>query len=166
MKKTILINGIFGGLIASTLLAIMTVYMKLNPNYEPSPIMGFGGMLLAFGFIYLGLKQQKLAQNGNLSFKEGLLTGTLITLVISTMYVLVWLFIHYLYFPDFMEQYGKLVLKNSKPEDLAAKTAEINQMKEWYKNPIMVILLSYVEVFPFGILVSLVAALILKSKKN
>ena len=64
-----------------------------------------------------------------------------------------------------MDQYGEMVLKNTKPENLAAKTAEINQMKEWYKNPIMVILLTLMEILPIGIVVSLIGALILKKTK-
>ena len=63
-----------------------------------------------------------------------------------------------------MEKYSEMVLKNTKPESLAAKTAEMNQMAVWYKNPMMVILLTYTEILPIGIIVSLISALILKKK--
>lgn len=165
MKSIILKNGIFGGIIVSLVMISMTLYMKTYPDCEPSAIIGFGSMLLAFIFVILGIKQQRETNNdGSITFGKAFLTGLSISLVISTIYVLVWLIIYYNFFPDFMEQYSNMVLKNTSPEELAAKTAEMNQMKEWYKNPIMVILLTLMEVFPIGIVVSLIGALVLKKK--
>ena len=164
MKNSILKNGIFGGIIASIVMIAMTLYMKTYPDREPSSIIGFSSMLLAFIFVILGIKQQRETNNGSINFGKALLTGLSISLVISTIYVLVWLLIYYNFFPDFLEQYSKIVLKNTSPEELATKTAEMNQMKEWYKNPILVILLTLLEVFPIGIVVSLIGALVLKKK--
>jgi di/tricarboxylate transporter len=138
--------------------------MKANPTYEPSMIIGFGGMLVAFIFLFLGIKQERDINNGLISFGKAFKTGLLISVVISTIYVAVWLVIYYNFFPNFIEQYCELVLKNAKPDELAAKTTEMNQMREWYKNPVMIILLTYIEILPFGILVSLLAALVMKKK--
>lgn len=164
MKNIILKNGIFGGIIVSIVMISMVLYMKTYPDLEPNSILGFGSMFLAFIFVILGIKQQRETNNGSITFGKAFLTGLSISLVISTIYVLVWLIIYYNFFPDFMEQYSKMVLKNTNPEELAAKTAEMNQMKEWYKNPIMVILLTFMEILPIGIVVSLIGALVLKKK--
>lgn len=164
MKNSILKNGIFGGIIVSIVMIAMVLYMKTYPDREPSAIVGFGSMLLAFIFVILGIKQQRETNNGVITFGKAFLTGLSISLVISTIYVVVWLVIYYNYFPDFMEQYSKMVLKNTSPEDLAAKTAEMNQMKEWYKSPIMIILLTFMEILPIGIVVSLIGALVFKKK--
>lgn len=164
MKNTILKNGIFGGLIASSCMAAMTLYMKSNPSYEPNMILGFGCMLVAFIFLFLGIKQVRDNSNGFISFGKAFKTGLVISVVISTIYVITWLVIYYNFFPDFIERYSEMVLKNTKPEDIVAQTAEMNQMKEWYKNPVMIILLTFMEILPFGILVSLLAALVMKKK--
>ena len=164
MKNIILKNGILGGIIVSIVMISMVLYMKTYPDREPSSIIGFGSMLLAFIFVILGIKKQREDSNGVITFGKSFLTGLSISLVISTIYVLVWLVIYYNFFPDFMDKYSEMVLKNSSPEELAAKTAEMNQMKEWYKNPIMVILLTLMEVFPIGIVVSLIGALVFKKK--
>ena len=66
-----------------------------------------------------------------------------------------WLVIYYNFYPEFMENYSNIVLNNTKPEELAAKSLEMEQMKEAYKNPIVVILYTYFEVFPLGIIVSI-----------
>ncbi len=164
MKNNILKNGIFGGIIVSIVMISMTLFMKANPDTEPSAIIGFSSMLLAFIFVVLGIKQERNSNNNIITFGKAFMTGLLISLVISTIYVLVWLVVYYNFFPDFMEQYGAMVIKNTKPEDIVAKTAEINQMKEWYKNPVMIVLLTYMEILPIGIIVSLISALILKKK--
>lgn len=63
-----------------------------------------------------------------------------------------------------MEQYSEMVLKKTNPEEFEAKTSEMNQMKEWYKNPIMIILLTLMEILLIGIVFSLICALVLKRK--
>jgi hypothetical protein len=164
MINNIFKKGILGGILVSIVMISMTYYMKTNPGQEPSAIIGFISMFLAFSFVLLGIKQERESNNGAITFGRAFLTGFAISFVISTIYVLVWLVIYYNFFPDFMEKYSEMVLKNTNPEELAAKTAEMNQMKEWYKNPLMIILLTYMEIFPIGIVVSLIGALILKKK--
>jgi len=164
MKKIIFKNGIIGGIIVSIVMIGMTYFMKTHPNEEPNPIIGFISMLLAFITVIIGIKRVRLDNEGRITFRSAFLTGLGISFVIATIYVLVWLIIFYNFFPDFMEKYSEMVLKNTPPESLAAKTAEMNQMAAWYKNPVMVILLTYTEILPIGIIVSLISALILKKK--
>jgi hypothetical protein len=163
MRNIIFKNGILGGIIVSIVMISMIWYMKANPGQEPNAIMGFMSML-AFILVILGIKQERKINNGTITFGKAFLTGLCISFIISTIYVLVWLIIYYNFFPDFMEKYSEMILKNTKPEDLVAKTTEINQMKEWYKNPLMIILLTYMEIFPIGIVVSIISALVLKKK--
>ena len=144
----------------------MTLYMKTYTDREPIAIIGFGSMLLAFIFVIRGIKQERETNSGVITFGKAFLTGLSISLVISTIYVIVWLIVYYNFFPNFMEQYSEMVLKNTNPEELVAKTAEMNQMKEWYKSPIMIILLTLMEILPIGIVVSLIGALVLKKKSN
>ena len=65
-----------------------------------------------------------------------------------------------------MDVYSDYVLKNCTPEDLPAKTKEMADFKELYKNPLFVILITFSEVLPIGLVVALVSALILKRKRK
>ena len=164
MNKIVLKNGLFGSLIVSTLLLSVTFYIKANPEKEVSMFFGFAGMLLAFFFVVLGIKQQKDANNGFISLGKAFLTGFWITLIISTIYVVVWLIIFYNFFPNFAEHYTDMAIAKASPDEVAKVTEEMNSFKEMYKSPIMVILLTYMEILPLGIVFSLISALILKKK--
>ncbi len=165
MYKIIVKNGLLGSSIVSAMLVSMTLYMKTNPEKEVSMMIGVAGMLLAFFFVVAGIKQHREANNGVISFGKAFLTGFWITFIISTIYVLVWLVILYNFFPNFMEHYANMAIEKASPDEVAKVTEEMNTYKEMYKNPIMVILLTYMEILPLGIVFSLVSAVILKKKQ-
>ena len=165
MNKIVLKNGLFGSSIVTALLLSVTFYMKANPEKEVSMFFGFAGMLLAFIFVVLGIKQQRDTNNGFISLGKAFLTGFWITLIISTIYVVVWLIIFYNFFPNFAEHYTDMAIAKASPDEVTQVTEEMNSFKEMYKNPIMVILLTYMEILPLGIVFSLISALILKKKQ-
>ncbi len=164
MNKIILKNGLFGSIIVSALLVFVTMYMKANPEKEVSMLIGFTVMTLAFFFVVWGIKQQREANNGVISFGKAFMTGFWISLIISTIYVLVWLIILYNFFPNFAEHYTDMAIAKASPDEVVKVTEEMNSFKEMYKNPIMVILFTYMEILPLGIVVSFISALILKKK--
>jgi hypothetical protein len=164
MNNIILKNGIFGGLVVSAVMCYVTYSMKSNPDMEPNMYLGFGSMLVAFSFIVFGILQQRKANNDVLNFGSAFKTGVLIALITSTIYVLVWLVIFYNFFPDFIERYGEIMVKNTPAEDLAAKQEELEWMKGVYKSPLGIIGMTYVEILPLGIVAALVSAFILKKK--
>jgi len=49
---------------------------------------------------------------------------------------------------------------------IAAKTQNINTMKAMYNTPIGVVLLTYMEILPLGLIVTIITALILKRKAS
>jgi len=170
MKSIILKNGLIGGLIVSAFMIYGTVSLMSNSDFQPNYILGFGGMILAFVFIFVGIYQYRRDNNNTIDFKSALVVGVLITLVISTIYVLVWLIEYYTFFPDFIEKYNAFQLDEAKktisnPELLAQKEEEIKQFGELYQNPVMVILITYTEILPLGLFFALLAALILKRSK-
>jgi hypothetical protein len=164
MNKIILKNGLFGSIIVSALLVFVTMYMKANPEKEVNMLIGFAVMILAFFFVALGIKQQRKTNNELISFGKAFMTGFWITFIISTIYVLVWLIIFYNFFPNFAEHYTDMAIAKASPDEVAKVTEDMNSFKEMYKNPILVILFTYMEILPLGIVFSLVSALIFKKK--
>ena len=170
MKKIIIVNGLIAGCIVAAMFFItMGLYHK-NGNFDGGMWVGYASMLLAFSLIFVGIKNYRDKYNaGNISFGKGFTIGLLITLVASTIYVGGWLIDYYCFIPDFAEKYAgsmldKLKAGGASAAEIAAKTKEMDSFVTMYKNPVMVILFTYVEIVPVGLLITLAAALILKRK--
>lgn len=170
MKKTIWINGLIGGLIIATMMVGSTILFYGKENFEGSMVLGYLGMLLAFSFVFVGIKNYRDKFNsGTITFGKAFKIGLLISLISSLIYVLVWLVEYYVFIPDFMEKYAACMLKQASESgaslaEIKATTDEMEIYKELYKNPIWVILMTFGEVFPVGFIISLISALILKRK--
>lgn len=172
MKPIVLKYGLLGGLIVSLVLCACTIYCANTGKFEGSMVLGYASMILAFSFIFVAVKHIRDKQDdGAISFGKAFKVAILITLVTSTVYVLVWLVCYYFFIPDFMEQYTSYTLNKAQAQGVSAAelSKQTEQMKEYadmYKNPLFVVLLTYMEILPVGLLVSLLAAFILKRKKD
>lgn len=170
MKRTILIFGLILGVILCSHMLYMTYQVYNNPDLNPNDLMGYVAMIVAFSLTFFGiLNYRNKVQNGFITLGKAFKVGALIALAGSTMYVIVWLFDYYLFVPDWMEVYSQCVLdiaeKNgATAQELATKKAEMDQFSELYENPLFVILITYAEVLPIGLIVSFISALILKKK--
>lgn len=170
MKKTILTYGIIGGFI-STIGYIIT-FLTGHENMTNAMIIGFASMIVAFSLIFVGIKNYRDKQaGGSVSFGKALKMGLLMSLITSTIYVFVWLIALYNFYPDFAQQYADTQIEHmraagSTTEQINAKIAENAKFVEDYKNPVIVILYSYMEILPIGILFALIAAAILKRKSK
>lgn len=170
MKRPVLLYGALSGLIVTTFMLITSTACYHNPDFKGNDVIGYSAMLLSFVFVFIGIKQTRdKLHNGFITFGQAFKTGFLISLVASTCYVGVWLIDYYLFIPDFIDKYSLHVLKNSaaegaSPAEIAQKTKEMAEFKEHYKNPLFVIAVTYFEVLPIGIVVTLISALILRKK--
>lgn len=131
-------------------------------------VVGFGSMLIAFSFIFVAVKSYRdTVANGSVTFGRAFSIGLLISLVASTFYVTTWVVEYYTLFPDFMDKYIAISLEKAKESGISAaqlqkKSEEMNSWRETYSTPFGIILFTYMEILPLGILVSLIAALVLK----
>lgn len=171
MKKIVITYGLIAGAIVSLFMAYGVYSLNKNPDYEGSMILGYTGMLVAFSFVFLGVKNYRDNQNqGMITFGKALKIGALISLIASTIYVGIWLIEYYCLYPDFMEKYTDTMIKkmdvaNMTAAEIKAKKDEMLMYKEMYKNPIWVIVFTYAEILiPIGLLVPFISAAILKRK--
>ncbi len=171
MKKNILVCGIIGGLITTVMFIITTAITLKGGNFDHGAIYGYTAMILAFSLIFVGVKNVRDGHDGGvISFGKAFKIGLYITLIASTIYVISWLFDYYYFLTDFAEQYSAHVLEKLKASgasaaELAKKTAEMASFSQMYKNPFINALLTYMEILPVGLVVSLISALVLKKKK-
>jgi len=170
MKRIIITYGIISGLIVS--LWLMTaMFIGENDTFDKYGMyLGFTSMLIAFAFVFVGIRKYREINGGTVTFGSALRIGLLISLIASTFYVVTWMIEFHYFIPDFMDKMTSKQIANWKAEGIAkaeldAKISEMQSWKELYKSPVMVVLLTYMEILPLGIVVSLIAAFVLKKKQ-
>ncbi|MDT3403653.1 DUF4199 domain-containing protein [Mucilaginibacter terrae] len=170
MKKTIWVFGLIAGVIVAGFMTASGIACYNNPNYEGSMLLGYTGMLIAFSFAFVGVKNYRdKYNNGYISFLQALKIAALITFIGCTVYVGVWLIEYYFFMPDFMDNYVAHVIKQAKDNgataaEIKAQMEDMKGYQDMYKTPFGVILMTYLEPLPVAILVTLATALILQRK--
>ncbi|MFD2587118.1 DUF4199 domain-containing protein [Croceitalea marina] len=165
MKKIILIFGAVIGILLSVNAIIHMNMMISNPDYKGNDIIGYATLVIMFSLIYFGVRNYRNNYlDGKIGFSKAFKTGALICFVASTFYVVVGLLYYYFFVPDFIDVYADYLIKNSAPDEVEATTAQMANFKEMYKNPLFAILITYMEVFPIGMIVALFSAFIVKKK--
>ena len=169
MKKIVLVYGVIAGIIvAGWLVAIVS--LKSPEGLENGMFYGYASMLLAFSLIFVAVKKYRdQHQGGQISFGKAFKIGLLITLIASTIYVVSWQITYYNFIPDYMDKYTEKMISEMKAENksqavIDAETIKMKSFNEMYQNPLFNALLSYAEIVPVGLLISLICALILKRK--
>ncbi len=173
MKKNIIIYGLIAGLIVSSLMLTSVNYLSHcegNVDWDTSMMIGYASMLIAFSLVFVGIKNYRDKYNGGLiSFGKAFKTGFMIVLIASTIYVLAWLIDYHFFIPDFMEKYSAHMLDELKSSGATAaeidkKTKEMAYFAGLYKNPLFAALMTYMEILPVGLIVTLISSFILKRK--
>ena len=165
MKRTILSFGLIAGLILGVFITLLALGKAGNA------VWGYSSMIVAFSFIYVGIRNyREKYNNGVVSFGKALRIGLGITLIGSTMYVLIWMITFYCFTPDFMDKYAAAMVKAAHDSGVTGaaldkKLAYIKQMQDSYKSPVFVFFFTYLEVAPVGIVISLIASLILRRRQ-
>lgn len=169
MKKIVLTYGLIAGLIVSIWMFATISISDAITQSDLGMYLGFTAMLVAFAFIFVGIKNYRDKYNGGwITFGSGFKIGLYISLIASTMYVVSWLIDFYFFIPDFMDKYMAASIEKLKAA--GASAAEIQEQADFaalYKNnPLVCALFTYVEILPLGLVVSVIAALILKRKQE
>ncbi|MBP6430772.1 MAG: DUF4199 domain-containing protein [Ferruginibacter sp.] len=172
MKKIIIVYGLIAGVIVATVMAISTAVYHSTGNFTGGMIIGYASMLIAFSMIFVAVKNYRDKHtNGSISFGKAFKIGILITLIASTIYVITWLINYYCFMPDFGEKYAAQAIEQLKTNgasatEIAKETNKMNEFAQMYKNPFFNALITYTEILPVGLIVTILCALILKRKTN
>jgi len=171
MKKIVWIYGVIAGAISVSWGVISEGLINDSLSLNTRMILGYATMIVAFSLIFVAIKNYRDTQNhGRITFGKALGIGLLITLIASTVYVVVWMIDFKYFVPDFGEKYQVQAIAEMKQSGISAaeiqkQSTEMAEMMAKYKtNAAYRAMFTYLEVTPVGILMSLLAALILKRK--
>jgi amino acid transporter len=173
MKKNIFIYGLIAGIVVSILMlfSVNSIgHSEGNFDYNRSLLIGYASMLIAFSLVYVGIRNYRDKYNeGVISFGKAFKIGIMIVLIASTIYVVAWLIDYFFFIPDFMEKYSahtlnKLKASGASQIEIDKQTKEMADFAKMYKNPFYNAMMTYVEILPVGLVVTLISSFILKRK--
>lgn len=173
MKKTIWVCGIIAGIISISWALISEGVLGDNLSLNTRMLFGYAAMILGFSLIFVAIKNYRdNYSNGQITFGKALRIGLLITLIASTVYVVVWMIDYSFFVPDYGDKYQAQAIAEMKasgatPAEIQKQAAEITASMAKYKSSAAFrVMFTYLEIAPVGIIVSLIAALILKHKSK
>src|SRR5579863_6545414 len=171
MKRNILVFGSISGIIVGTLMALSLFWANQGHDIKQGMLLGYASMVIALSLIYVGVRNFRDKYNeGVIGFAKALKLALGITLIASTIYVAFWLVEFYVFIPDFMDKYTAAHIQQVKssglsPAAVQKQVTDMEGMRDAYDhNPLVVVLYTYLEIVPVGLIISLLTALLLKRK--
>lgn len=173
MKKNILVFGLIAGLVVSAFMLTSMNYISHcegSVDYNTSMLIGYASMLIAFSLVFVGIRNYRDKYNGGvISFGKAFKVGILIVLIASTMYVVAWLIDFFYFIPEFAEKFAahsidELKASGASQLEIDKETAEMADFVRMYKNPFFNAMMTYLEILPVGLVVTIISSLILKRK--
>jgi len=166
MLRNILIYGVIGGLIAGGVLSVVVVNFE-GATGSYGMAIGYLIMLIGLTTIFLGIKRRRdLEQGGVIRFWPALGLGLGISLVAGVVYALCWdVALHIIGIDAFIDSFAGAMLKGKSGAELAKATAEMASFRTSYHDPLFRLPMTFVEIFPVGLLVSLVSAGLLSNPR-
>ncbi|MEM1090157.1 MAG: DUF4199 domain-containing protein [Pseudomonadota bacterium] len=168
MTRYALIYGGLAGLIVIVTIVAGTAMADADTNLAGAEWMGYLVMLVALSLVFVGIKRYRDQQReGYIGFWGAAGMGASIAIVAGVIYVFVWEI--YLYTSDyqFMEQYAASVIAESEADgmtgtELEELKLEMDKMSERYASPLFRLPMTFLEIFPVGLLISLISAAFLR----
>jgi len=170
MLRTLGIYGVLAGVIVGTPLFIMTVTNQQN-HMPYGMVVGYLIMLVALSVIVVAVKRQRDKVGGGvINFWPAFGMGVGITVIAGLFYVGAWEAAQAVTHMDFPAEYGRVMLEQQKAkgasaEELAALAKSMDDFRVAYANPLYRLPMTFAEIFPVGVLVSLIAALLFRNPR-
>jgi hypothetical protein len=169
MKKTVLVFGVISGTILAVMMVATLPFME-KIGEDKALIIGYTTMVLGGLLVYFGTRSYRdNFSGGKLSFGRAFAVGILISLIANCFYVGTWEILYHKFMPDFAEKYSARMVEHTKAS--GASQEKIDQVKRQaedfqrsYRNPVYVIGMTFLEVFPPFLGITLISAVILRRK--
>ncbi|HZF31898.1 MAG TPA: DUF4199 domain-containing protein [Gammaproteobacteria bacterium] len=171
MIRIVLLYGVIAGLIVAIPMVALMLTLTEATAPDSGAVYGYVTMVLALTAVFLGVKHYRdKVQGGVIKFVPALLVGLGISAVASAIYVVGWeISIAYSGF-DMGEETRRMMLaaaraRGATDEEIAKVTADAAAFARNYANPLYRLPITFVEMFPIGVLISAVSAALLRNSR-
>ncbi len=172
MRKIILI---YGSITGATIILSMTlgIYIaKYGGNaFFASEALGYSIMLIGFSMIFVATKKYRDEELGGvINFKTALKIGLGISLLAGVVYVIVWEINLYATDYVFIHEYTDSIIEKTRQSgasegEIKEVESQMQQMVKNYSNPMYRLPRTFTEIFPVGLLLSLISAALFRNPK-
>jgi hypothetical protein len=169
MKKTVLTFGLISGTVLAAMM-LATIPFADKIGWDKMEILGYTTIVLAALLVFFGVRSyRENVGDGHLTFGRGFAVGILITLISSACYVATWEIVYYKLMPGFAEKYTAHMVERAQASGASQQKmnetlVKAKQFRQMYDNPAINVALTFMEVFPIGLVVTLASAGILRKK--
>ncbi|MBV9883611.1 MAG: DUF4199 domain-containing protein [Sphingomonadaceae bacterium] len=166
-----LVYGSLSGLIIILVIMAGLFLIPEGSGFSHSLWFGYLVMLAGMSFIFVGTKRfRDVERGGVIRFLPAFGLGLAIALVAGIIYVAVWETYLAATGYRFMDQFIAATVERHRaagdsPTELARVTAEMENMRQAYANPLVRIGMTFMEIFPVGFVVALVSAALLRNPR-
>lgn len=173
MLGIILIYGLIGAVIAGgpLLWGMLTFDVNSGQMPENGALIGYATILVALTGVFLGVKHYRdKVKGGVIKFVPALGVGLGISAVASLGWVVAWEISLAVTKFDFVAAYYGAMIEQAQAD--GATTEKIAQMRteqesfaSMYSNPVIRMGITFVEMFPIGVVISLISAALLRNSR-
>jgi hypothetical protein len=168
--KYALVYGLLSGFVVA---AVLVAGIVIGPNSGVFGTVWFGYlvMLVALTFIFIGVKRfRDVERGGVIKFLPAFGMGLAIAVLAGLAYACVW----EVYLAStgyrFMDEYAAAIIRHrqaegASPAELARVTADMASLRVSYANPLFRFPMTFLEIFPVGLVVALISAALLRNPR-
>lgn len=164
------------GIVAGLIVAVPMLWRMLTADAAGGDplggiVVGYLTMLVALTAVFVGIKQYRdKFKGGVIKFLPALGVGLGISSVAGVLYVIGWEISMAFSDMDFIAWYSNHMIESAKaegatPEQMAKAAADAKAFAEFYAQPLMRVPMTFLEIFPVGLLVSLISAALLRNSR-
>ena len=168
MKYPLVYGGIAGAII---IVASGLIFAVAQGVHTTSPLLGYLVMLIALSMIFVGVKRYRdVEQGGVIRFGKATAVGLGIAGVAALLYVIAWEVMFAFTGDAFLTGYIEVMAREmqsagSSPGEIQSAVSEMRAFGESYKNPLVRIPMTLIEIAPVGLVVALVSAAVLRNPR-
>lgn len=168
MRRIILVYGAISGSVIIGITIGSLLIFEPGSSAMGSEWMGYLIMIIVLSLIFFGVKSYRDEELGGvISFKKALGLGLGIAAVAGIFYTGIWEIYVQATGGEFIDLYIESHLQGMR-ESGAAETAiaqareKMQEFKEMYQNPLIRMAITFMEIFPVGLVISLISAALLR----
>ncbi len=172
MQRLILTYGLIAGVVVGIQLFLIVTLFGDNPPTGPLGMaLGYLTMLIALSAVFVAIKRRRDHDlGGAIRFWPAFGLGVAISVVAGILYVLTWEALLLIHGPGYVETMMAAEVERQRAAGVSA--AELAALQTWmaefrvsYANPLIRLPITFSEIFPVGLLVSLVSAALLRNPR-